>query len=126
MTPAIPFFRTFATDLRSGAKQQTTRKQTDRFAVGDVVHITIVPRERCGAHPAFCAHSLGKVVITDIYDVLPINSCGKEGWAKLDGFDNFAAADKWFEDKYGEDWMCQYWTVIRWDGWLERYFEVKR
>ena len=69
------------------------------------------------------AHFLGKVVITEVYDVLPINSCGKEAWAKHDGFDSFTDADEWFEAKYGEVWMCKYWTVIRWDGWLERYFE---
>lgn len=69
------------------------------------------------------AHLLGKVKITEVFDVLPVNSCNRSAWAKHDGFDNFTCADTWFEKRYGENWMSKTWTVIRWDGWQERYFE---
>ena len=115
---AIPFYRTFADDLRSGAKQQTTRKHTDRFGVGDVVHITIVPRKRYGALPAFCAYSIGKAVLVDVADMCMYENSARSDWARADGFDSFTTADTWFTKQYGEDWYQRTWTVIRWDGWL--------
>ena len=153
--PAISFNQQFLDALLRGDKQQTTRKQTDRIKVGDICHLYIEQRNRITEKPLrkstklgygliaskiiakaypgipdrdymmYYAHFLGKVEITEVYDVLPINSCGKEAWAKHDGFDDFTTADKWFADRYGEKWMSQYWTVIRWHGWTERYFEPK-
>ena len=118
MHDTISFYRTFAADLRSGAKQQTTRKYTERFCVGDVVHITIVPRKRYGGVPAFSAYSIGKVKLVDVADVRMYENSVRSDWAKADGFDNFEAANIWFTKQYGEDWHQRTWTVIRWDGWL--------
>ena len=60
--PAISFQHQFLDALLSGAKQQTTRKQTDRIKVGDVCNIYIDPRT-----PLTYAHILGKVQITEVY-----------------------------------------------------------
>jgi len=154
--PAISFQGEWLDKLLSCEKQQTTRQQTDRFKVGDIMYMYIEQRRQItekplrrmtesgsalvhskigtGKYPEisgrerfgrslYHAHFLGKVEITEVYDVLPTNSCGKEAWATHDGFTDFTAADEWFESRYGEDWMARYWTVIRWDGWKERYFE---
>ena len=80
----------------------------------------------------YYAHFLGKVKITEVYDICPIEMSNREleAWAKADGFEGSAnlgftpleLADTWFRSRYGDDWMDRTWTVIRWDGWLERYF----
>lgn len=76
----------------------------------------------------YYAHFLGKVEITDVQQFMPSEYYGDEGadivaeWAKLDGFKDFAAADEWFSKRY-EYWLDTAWTVIRWGGWIERYFE---
>jgi len=71
------------------------------------------------------AHFLGKVEITEVYDIHPCEMSGEEleAWARADGFHNFAVARCWFEIRYGACWMHQYWTVVCWHGWVERYFE---
>jgi hypothetical protein len=82
------------------------------------------------------AHFLGKVKITEVYDIHPSEMSGEEleAWAWADGFSNFdpititpesvaQSANWWFSHRYGNDWMQQTWTVIRWHGWVERYFE---
>ena len=43
-------------------------------------------------------------------------------WSYADGFNTFLDANEWFTMNYGDDWMDRTWHVIRWDGWLERYF----
>ena len=73
--------------------------------------------------PEYYAHFLGKVRITKVYDMCPCDNSARSAWAKADGFTNFGVADKWFTARYGEDWYLQMWTVIRWGGWTERYFE---
>lgn len=84
------------------------------------------PLKRYGVMPSFYAHFLGKVQITEVYDILPLQcTCGEEAWAKRDGFAGYADASAWFESKYGEGWVGKWWTVIRWDGWAERYFDPK-
>ena len=76
------------------------------------------------------AHFLGKVEITEVYMFKPWMHKGHgrhiyfEMWARADGFKNFHAADEWFTERYGDDWMQRTWTVIRWNGWQERYFEA--
>ena len=75
--------------------------------------------------PNYYAHFLGKVEITEIYDMSPVDCSGRSEWAKADGFTNFGCADTWFTKRYGENWYKQTWTVIRWDGWLERYFDAE-
>jgi hypothetical protein len=73
----------------------------------------------------YYAHFLGKVVITEVYDMRhPIGRfpIGLEEWALKDGFDTYLQADDWFTKRYGSHWLYQNWTVIQWDGWLERYF----
>ena len=85
------------------------------------------------------AHFLGKVEITEVYDILPCEMSGAElnEWAIADGFHGFhpwssissngiqqdIGANMWFLNRYGDGWMLRTWTVERWDGWLERYFE---
>ena len=87
------------------------------------------------------AHFLGKVEITEIYVFKPWLHKGHgrhiyfEMWARADGFDGFSStdpfgdehkvcADEWFTERYDDDWMQRTWTVIRWNGWQERYFET--
>lgn len=69
------------------------------------------------------AHLLGKVKITEVFDTCLYNNSARSAWAKADGFTNFGEADRWFTARYGDDWYRQAWTVIRWNGWQERYFE---
>ena len=72
---------------------------------------------------SYYAHFLGKVVITAVEEMLPLRNSARSTWAMADGFDNFTCADTWFTKRHGEEWVDRWWTVIRWDGWLERYFE---
>jgi len=92
------------------------------------------PRPECDASfgysiDPYYAHFLGKVRITGANLFKPSRHKGhggimyREMWAKHDGFKDFASADDWFLSRYGDDWMQQIWTVIRWNSWLERYFE---
>lgn len=82
------------------------------------------------------AHFLGKVRITAVYEIHPceMSKSDLQDWARADGFKDFHptvippdrlydGANMWFQRRYGEDWMRQAWTVIRWNGWIERYFE---
>ena len=77
----------------------------------------------------YYAHFLGKVEIAETYSVRPSKMHGVElavwavMWAHNDGFKSFLDANEWFTMNYGDDWMDRTWHVIRWDGWLERYFE---
>jgi len=76
------------------------------------------------------AHFLGKVKIIETYSICPGKMRGVEldvwaaMWAYADGFESFLDANEWFRKNYGDDWMDRTWHVIRWDGWLERYFEA--
>jgi len=101
--------------LLSCEKQQATLEQTDRIKVGDTVQIynqnhTVI---------------LGKVVITEVYDITPSEMSGEEleAWAWANGFDNCEDARCWVEIRYGARWMHMTWTAICWRGWQERYFE---
>lgn len=148
--PTILFQHQFLDALLRGDKQQTTRKQTDRIKVGDVVHIYIDQRSRIIDKPLrrltkngiammpmdrypfpsinplmHYAHFLGKVEITEVYDMCPCDNSARSAWAKADGFTNFGCADTWFTERYGHEWYQQTWTVIKWNGWAERYFEPK-
>jgi len=84
----------------------------------------------------FHAHFLGKVEIMEVYDIHPCKMTGEEleAWAWADGFDGLRRIDplgdpvkvyaaEWFSKHYGDDWMHKTWTVIRWNGWMRRYFE---
>lgn len=162
--PALSFQREFVDALLRGDKQHTTRPQTDRFKVGGIAQIYIEQRRRITEKPIrrmtvagsgvvyergyplmkgyghhttnYHAHFLGKVEITEVYDIQPYEMSGEEleAWAKLDGFNGrygfteVELADTWFRsrrgDGYGDDWMQRTWTVIRWNGWQERYFEA--
>lgn len=86
--------------------------------------------------PQYYAHFLGKVEITATFDICPreMSKYDLQGWAQDDGFDDFHptvippdrlndGANMWFIARYGDDWMKRMWTVIRWDGWIERYFK---
>jgi len=83
----------------------------------------------------YYAHFLGKVEITEVYDIYPYEMSKEDirAWAKADGFEDSAnleftpleLADTWFRSRYGDDWMDHTWVAIRWDEWLERYFEAK-
>ena len=80
--------------------------------------------------PFYYAHFIGKVEITDVQRFMPSEHGGDDGadiletWARLDGFKDFAAADEWFSSRY-KYWQDAVWTVIRWDGWQEVYFQPK-
>lgn len=93
------------------------------------------PPDRVYIKPEYYAHFLGKVEIDDVYDIHPYKMTGEEleAWARADGFDAYTSmnplddeyhecADTWFTKQYGEGWYTQIWTVIKWDGWAERYF----
>lgn len=146
--PAISFNREFLDALLSGTKQQTTRKQTDRIKVGDVCHIYIEQRNRITEKPLRrltqaglvsrlnwankenvyypnhdYAHFLGKAEITEVYDITPRCMDGENSWARADGFSNIEAANDWFTERYGNGWVDMHWTVIKWGGWIERYFK---
>ena len=74
----------------------------------------------------YYAHFLGKVRITEVDDFYPYDApydTVLANWAHADGFDTVEDADVWFTKRYGEDWDMLSWTVIRWGGWVERYFE---
>lgn len=89
----------------------------------------------------FHAHFLGKAILTEVYDMRPCDMSGEElkAWALADGFKSFypigvfpeqlcarePGANTWFTKRYGDDWTYQRWTVIKWEGWLERYFEAE-
>ena len=151
LMPALSFQEEWINKLLRGDKQQTTRPQTDRIKVGDIVSMYNQQRRRITDKPLLLltatglkmfregypfvktdryeeghhAHFLGKVEITEVYDIKPSVLAGAEleAWARLDGFDNFASARCWFEIRNGARWMQQMWTVIRWNGWQERYFK---
>lgn len=147
--PALSFQEEWLLKLLNETKQQTTRPQTDRIKVGDIVHIYNKQRSPIANKPErkltalgfdvmhnrhsmstvqlreglFHAHFLGKVEIIEVCPMLPLKNSSRSAWAKADGFDNFTSADTWFTKKYGEEWVDRWWTVIRWNGWQERYFE---
>lgn len=75
--------------------------------------------------PAYYAHFIGKVEIVEVYKIKPSEMSGKEveAWAIADGFKDFYHADMWFLRQYDGRWVDKSWTVSRWVGWLERYFE---
>lgn len=77
------------------------------------------------ADPPYPAHFLGRVCITEVCQITPheMPETALTAWALADGFNSFAAAWCWFEIRYGAKWMHQPWMVVKWDGWLERYFE---
>ena len=149
--PALSFQEEWLNKLLRGDKQQTTRPQTDRIKVGDIVSMYNQQRRRIIDKPEhkltalgfdvmhnrhcmstvqlregmFHAHLLGKVEISEVFDITPseMHWQALEAWAWADGFKDFATARCWFEIRYGAQWMKKTWTVIRWDGWLERYFK---
>lgn len=147
--PALSFQRRWLDKLLSGSKQQTTRPQTDRIKVGDICNIynqqrrriidkplRILTREGIASMPMdrypfpkpgmHYAHFLGKVRITEVYDLYPYDAPLDSvlvDWAHADGFDTVENADVWFMKRYGEEWDLMHWTVIRWTGWIVRYFE---
>ena len=153
--PAISFQSEVLDALLSCEKQQTTRKLSSRIKVGDVCTIYNQQRRRIMDKPLrrltdegyykmeqlsnrnyptvpstnpilqYPAHFLGKVEITEVYDIIPSTLSGNEleVWAMRDGFDCWGDAFMWFESRYDDNWMEDMFTVCRWNGWLERYFE---
>jgi len=83
---------------------------------------------RCGDRvvvvPKYYAHLLGKVELTEVYDIYPygMSEADLEAWVRADGFENLDHANEWFISRYDEDWTMRWWTVIKWDGWIECYF----
>ena len=156
--PALSFQGEWVDPVLRSDKEQSTRPQTDRIKVGDVVHIYNQQRRRIVDKPlrlltasglqllrqgypfiktdrykeGHHAHFLGKVEIMKVYLFIPVEMTGEEleAWAQADGFKDpnlgftdFEIADTWFRARYGDDWMHKTWTVIRWNGWMVRYFE---
>lgn len=81
----------------------------------------VIPN-RVYINPEYYAHFLGTVEISEVYDIIPNCMDGENSWARDDGFFNVEAANNWFTEQYGTEWRHQTWTVIKWDGWLDRYF----
>jgi hypothetical protein len=149
--PALSFHHDWLDPLLLGDKMQTTRPQTDRFRVGDTAHIYIEQRRRIIDKPlrrmtyagidmvharkypfipdfhraVYHAHFLGTVVLTEVYDVHPCEMSLPEfkAWALADGFPDTLAAGDWFMAQYDGGWQEQWWTVVRWQGWQEQYFQ---
>lgn len=71
------------------------------------------------------AHFLGRFSVKEIYELHPLKQSPEEldEWAIEDGFEDFYAADTWFLNHHGADWMDFAYTVIRWDGLFDRYFK---
>jgi hypothetical protein len=151
--PAQSYGREWLDALLDSSKQHTTRPRTNRIKVGDVVNIYIEQRRRILDKPlrrmteigidmmyergypmipaflqaAYPAHFLGKVLITDVYDVQFCEMTGEEleAWAWLDGFKDTDQAEAWFQNQYGDGWWFKReWTGIGWHGWVERYFSA--
>ena len=87
----------------------------------------VVKGSRIGDMPSYYAHFLGKVEIMRVYDIRPCRMTVDEleAWARADGFRNFVDADVWFTKQYDEYWIDLKWTVIRWNGWMVRYFKAE-
>ena len=163
--PAHSFGDEWLDPLLRSDKQGTTRPQSTRIKVADIVSIYIKQRGRIvdkpirqmtaiGTtamadrvndptyhYPAECpvmpigqsydlpyyyAHFLGKVEITEVYDIHPCEMSEDEliAWAQADGFKHFHptvvppdrlydGANMWFQRRYGNDWMQRWWTVER-------------
>lgn len=152
LMPAQSYQERWLDPLLLSEKEQTTRPQTDRFHVGDTTHIYIEQRRRILDKPLrrmtyagidmvyhrsypfipefhkaiYHAHFIGKVVLTEVFDIHPCEmSLPKfKAWALADGFADTLAAEDWFVAQYGEDWKDRWCTVTRWDGWQERYFQA--
>ena len=146
--PALSFQEEWLDALLSGSKRQTTRPQTDRIKEGAICTIYNQQRRRITDKPLrqmtyegiemmeergyplipefrraeYHAHLLGKVEITEVYDMQPLQNSHRNAWARADGFLNFTAADTWFTKRYDTAWADRWWTVIPWDRWTERYF----
>ena len=75
--------------------------------------------------PSYYAHFIGIVEIAEVYQIHPDKISGEEleAWARADGFKDFAHADMWFMRQNNGRWTELSWTVIKWNGWSERYFE---
>jgi len=73
----------------------------------------------------YYAHFIGIVEIVEVYQIHLSEMSGeeREAWAKADGFKDFSHANLWFYQQHGKYWKKLSWTVIKWNGWLERYFE---
>lgn len=149
--PAQSYQLMWLDPLLLSEKEQTTRPQTDRFHVGDTTHIYIQQRRRIIDKPLrrltyagidmvhdrgypfipefhkaiYHAHFLGKVVLTEVYDTCfcDFSHAELEAWALADGFPDTTSAEAWFLDQYGCDYPNDLYTVTRWHGWKERYFQ---
>ena len=150
--PAYSFQPEFIDPLLLSTKEQTTRTFTNKAHVGDIGYIYIQQRMKIVKKPLrrltregidamhecmyptipefhqgiYHAHFLGTVEIAEVIDIHPGGMADKhlEGWAVDDGFPDFCAADEWFTGQYDANWMDDWWTVVLWEGWLERYFEA--
>lgn len=84
---AISFQREFVDDLLSGSKQHTTRPETDRFKVGDIVHVYIEQRNKIIDKPVRQMTGIGTTAMADrVNDInylypaaCPVNKDSKYG-----------------------------------------------
>jgi len=148
--PAISCQLEFLDPLLLSEKEQTTRPQTKRFHGGDITHMYIRQRQPILSKPLrrltyagidmmhergyplipefhqaiYHAHFLGKVVLTEVYDICfcDFSHAELKAWALDDGFKDTSSAEVWFLNQYGCDYPDDIYTVTRWHGWLERYF----
>lgn len=75
--------------------------------------------------PTYYAHFIGTVEIVEAYQIHPGEMSREEleAWSQADGFKDRAHANQWFMEQHGKYWKKLSWTVIKWNSWLERYFE---
>jgi hypothetical protein len=149
MMPALYFQPEFLDPLLRSDKQQTTRPQTKRFKVGDIMSIYNQQRKRIqdkplrrmteigqiamarrilniptyprGSHSQYYAHFLGKVEIDAVYDIHPCEMSGEalKAWALADGFHDFIGLG--FRDvELADTWFrARYGT-----DWMQRWYTV--
>lgn len=113
--------------LLDGRKQQTTRlPRKNRIKVGDTLYCYYKSRakkscnncivQKCAGRSQvvgnICSHHtnfFGKSKVLAVVQIQNIvnkytDEMALTEWAQNDGFVNWQAADKWFTEKYGEDW----------------------
>lgn len=114
---------------RKAILSKPPRELTD-LGIGEMTRMRRIAKKNYPPLPLaptrwYPAHFLGRFSIKEIYELRPLEQSHEEleEWAILDGFECFHDADVWFVEHHGADWMDFPYTVIRWDGLFDRYFE---
>lgn len=131
--------------ILDGRKAQTTRKpRKTPIKVGDVLQVyfksrmkktcencifrrcnySVQNRNYCFKDESCAQHTnlfgTAKVIKSEPFSPLNLCPTALEEWAKADGFESFEAADKWFTNVHGKDWVYLPWVLIFFEGdWLQ-------